>query len=74
MTIGDVRLRICEIIQLCRNWRDDLQWGAVKDHVQMFVEISLQVLVVDLLRWASRRSSPEISRLQSTSASTKHHR
>lgn len=60
--IGDVRLRVREIIrQVCAEMGVNIINGAPsKDHVQMFVEIPPHVSVSDFVRRAKVRSSRKI--------------
>jgi putative transposase len=62
MLIGDVRLRVREIIrQVCAEMGVTIINGALsKDHVHMFVEIPPHVSVSDFVRRAKGRSSRKI--------------
>lgn len=62
MLIGDVRLRVREIIrQVCAEMGVTIINGALsKDHVHMFVAIPPHVSVSDFVRRAKGRSSREI--------------
>lgn len=62
MLIGDVRLRVREIIrQVCDEMGVTIVNGALsRDHVHMFVEIPPHVSVSDFVRRAKGRSSRKI--------------
>ncbi|GHC97316.1 hypothetical protein GCM10019060_28050 [Novosphingobium pokkalii] len=62
MLIGDVRLRVREIIrQVCAEMGATIINGALsKDHVHMFVEIPPHVWVSDFVRRAKGSSSRKI--------------